>query len=63
MRYQELQEFALRRSKERPEHRGEILDILSLAQCEIDEGGSEAHECELAYDDILGITHVSEDPK
>lgn len=63
MNYKELLDFAEQKIKQFPSHRGKIMDILSLAQCEIDEGGSEAHECELAYDDILGVTHVSEDPK
>jgi len=30
----------------------EIRDLYSLAVSEIEEGGSESHECHLAYEDI-----------
>jgi hypothetical protein len=30
----------------------EIRDLYSLAASEIEEGGSESHECHLAYEDI-----------
>ena len=35
-----------------PKHADEIRDFYSLAISEIEEGGSEEHECELAWSDI-----------
>lgn len=35
-----------------PQLTDEIRDLFSLAVSEIEEGGSESHECHLAYEDI-----------
>ena len=35
-----------------PNLRNEVLDIYELAKDEIEDGGSEEHECELALNDI-----------
>jgi hypothetical protein len=39
-----------------PQHRDEIVDFYHLAVSEVEEGGSEAHECSLAYNDMINIT-------
>lgn len=38
-----------------PNKREEIIEMLLLAINEIEEGGSESHECDLAYRDIEEI--------
>jgi len=35
-----------------PEHKEELMELYQLAVDEIEEGGSEAHECELAISDM-----------
>jgi len=40
-----------------PEAEREFLDYYSLAQSEIEEGGSEQHECDLAYNEMLEIAN------
>jgi hypothetical protein len=40
-----------------PEYREEFVDFYELAESEIEEGGSEQHECELAYGDMMHIVH------
>jgi hypothetical protein len=35
----------------------EITEYYELALSEIEEGGSEIHECQLAYDDIQTLIH------
>ncbi len=42
--------------KKHPQHRDEIVDFYHLAVSEVEEGGSEAHECSLAYNDMINIT-------
>lgn len=41
-----------------PEYREEFIDFYSLAESEIEEGGSEMHECQLAYNDMLEIVNT-----
>jgi hypothetical protein len=41
--------------KTSPGIKSEIQDIYSLAVSEIEDGGSEEHECMLAYNDMLEI--------
>jgi hypothetical protein len=38
-----------------PQHRDEIVDFYHLAVSEVEEGGSEAHECSLAYNDMMSL--------
>jgi hypothetical protein len=44
---------------ENPDLKDEILDFYYLACSEIEEGGSEMHECELAYNDIVELIKES----
>lgn len=44
--------YAKNRIKEFPQHQEEIIDLVDLARCEIDDGESEDHEVELAISDI-----------
>lgn len=47
-------------SKNYPEHKDEIWDYISLCQSEIEEGGSESHEVQLAYNDICDLVGLDE---
>lgn len=38
-----------------PKHTEELRELYFLAVSEIEEGGSETHECELAYTDIQDL--------
>lgn len=55
MNLQQLKVEALKIIKEKPELKSEIQDLYSLAISEIEEGGSEMHECQLAYNDMLEL--------
>jgi hypothetical protein len=55
----ELNAEAIRIIKAKPELKSEIQDLYSLAILEIEEGGSESHECELAYSDMLELERES----
>ncbi len=55
MNLSELRTEALRIIKAKPELNEEIRDLYSLAVSEIEEGGSESHECDLAYNDMLEL--------
>jgi len=55
-----LQELKLKTRElidEYPEYREEFVDFYELAESEIEEGGSEQHECELAYGDMMHIVN------
>ena len=43
-----------------PEHKDEIWSFISLCQDEIEEGGSESHEVQLAYNDICDLVGIDE---
>jgi hypothetical protein len=45
---------------EHPQLSEEIKDLYYLALDEIEEGGSESHECELAYNDMLEVIKTIE---
>jgi hypothetical protein len=47
-----LQQFCKKKIKEHPRLESEIYDFYELAVTEIEEGGSEVHECSLAIQDI-----------
>lgn len=55
MTLQELRKESLRLVKENAQLSNEIWDFYSLAVSEIEEGGSESHECDLAYNDIIEL--------
>ena len=49
---EELIEFAKEVIKDHPELKSEVIDTVQNAQCEIDDGESEANEVGLAYNYI-----------
>lgn len=53
MSIKQLKEEALKLIDLYPKKAEEIRGYYFLAQDEIEEGGSEDHECELAYNDML----------
>ena len=52
MNIQTLKAEALKIIKEIPDLEGEVKDLFELAMTEIEEGGSESHECQLAINDM-----------
>lgn len=52
MTLQQLKTYAEDMSNRYPEHSDQIRDLYFLACDEVEDGGSEAHECELAISDI-----------
>jgi len=48
----ELKEYVISMIRLHPAHRDEILELYGLACDEVEEGGSESHEVELAISDI-----------
>jgi hypothetical protein len=57
MNLHELKTYAVKMAKENPTLKSEIYDFVQLAIDEIDEGGSEDHECSLAQRDIEFIVN------
>lgn len=55
MNIQHLKEQTLEFIQKRPDLKSELVDYYQLAVSEIEEGGSEYHECELAYSDMLDL--------
>ena len=55
MNLTELFSFCQDKIKEFPELKEDIIDLYQLAVDEVDEGGSEHHECELAFNEINDI--------
>ena len=52
MTLQELKIKSIELAKQHPQYEDQIRDLFFLAQDEIEDGGSEAHECELAISDM-----------
>lgn len=52
MNIQTLKAEATRIIKEIPSLKDEVIDLFELAMTEIEEGGSESHECQLAINDM-----------
>jgi hypothetical protein len=52
MNIQALKAEAIRIIKEIPDLENEVRDLFELAMTEIEEGGSESHECQLAINDM-----------
>lgn len=50
---QKVKELAL----ENPLFKEELYDFYYLAMSEIEDGGSEMHECELAYNDMVELVN------
>jgi len=57
MNLHELKTYAVKMAKENPTLKSEIYDYVQLAIDEIEEGGSEDHECNLAQRDIEFIVN------
>jgi hypothetical protein len=55
MNLQQLREKAKQLIQENPDLKDDIIGFFSLAVSEIEEGGSEQHECELAYSDMMDL--------
>ena len=52
MNMEELKQYARSKANAHLALRTEIADLVELAIAEIETGGSEQHECDLAYHDI-----------
>ena len=57
---EQLVQWAKGIAKEHPKHRDEIWSFISLCQDEVQEGGSESHEVQLAYNDICDLVGIDE---
>jgi hypothetical protein len=55
MGIKELKETTLKLIDMHPKHTEELRELYFLAMSEIEEGGSEEHECDLAYRDMLEV--------
>ena len=62
MNLKTLKEKTLELLKKYPQYKADFEDFYYLALSEIEEGGSEQHECDLAYNDMLAIVNDIEDP-
>ena len=61
MTIQELRQETRKFIAENPNLKDEISDFYYLAVSEIEEGGSESHECNLAYNDMVELIKESKD--
>ena len=52
MNLQTLKVYLKESITKHPQHKEEIVDLYSLCVSEIEEGGSEDHECDLCYRDV-----------
>ena len=52
MNITQLKEHAKGIIANHPELKDEVIDLFELAMTEIEEGGSESHECQLAINDM-----------
>jgi hypothetical protein len=55
MNISQLKQFAINSIKENPNLKDQIVSLYQLALDEVEEGGSEEHECQLAERDILDL--------
>jgi hypothetical protein len=60
MTLQELKSYAEEMSVKYPQLNDEIRDLYFLAVTEVEDGESEAHECELAISDIDELINTNE---
>ena len=56
----ELTVWAKNIIKDCPSSTNQIWDFVSLCESEVEEGGSEAHEVQLAYNDICDLVGIDE---
>jgi hypothetical protein len=56
----QLVQWAKGVAKDHPKHRDEIWGFISLCQDEVSDSGSEAHEVQLAYNDICDLVGIDE---
>jgi hypothetical protein len=56
----ELVDWAIGIKQRFPHYRDEIWSFISLCQDEIEDGGSESHEVQLAYNDICDLVGIDE---
>ena len=61
MTIQELRQETRKFIAENPNLKDEISDFYYLAVSEIEEGGSESHECDLAYNDMVELIKESKE--
>lgn len=61
MTIQELRQETRKFITENPNLKDEISDFYYLAASEIEEGGSESHECDLAYNDMVELIKESKE--
>ncbi len=59
MNLPQLKEETKKFIAENPDLKDKILDFYYLAVSEIEEGGSESHECDLAYNDMVELIKES----
>jgi hypothetical protein len=52
MTLRDLYQYCVEKAKQHPELFNDIHSFYDLAQMEVEDGGSEDHECELAVGDI-----------
>ena len=52
MTLRDLYQYCVEKAKQHPELFDDIHSIYDLAEMEVEDGGSENHECELAMSDI-----------
>ena len=61
MNIKELEELTDSLIKNYPEFKEDFLDLYQYALDEIEEGGSETHECELSYNSMMEIVEYDPD--
>ncbi len=52
MTLRDLYQYCVEKAKQHPEYEMQIHSFYDLAEMEVEDGGSEDHECELAVSDI-----------
>ena len=57
---EELVQWAKEIKQRFPQHKDEIWSFISLCQDKIEDGGSESHEVQLAYNDICDLVGIDE---
>ena len=55
MTLQQLRAKSIELAEQHPQYEDQIRDLFFLAQDEIEDGGSEDHECELAMSDMESL--------
>jgi len=60
MNLETLKTYCKEQIKAHPDLKDDIFDLYVMARDEINDGGSESHECELAYEDIKELIEGDE---